>query len=487
MKIVVVFVFSFFFATILCSQEELNSVQRAIRTFVNSSGLENAAISFQAIDLTSGEVVADHNGKMMLPPASITKLFSTAGAFELLGSGYQPNTKLYIDGEVDSLGTLHGNIWICGGGDPTLGSRFFEKSGEERSFFENWKKIFLDLGINHVKGSVIADASAFGYYGAPEGWSWGDLGNYYGSGPSGIVLFDNTTHLLFSTGKNVGDSTLLTCMRPHVEGFQLRNEVTSSSYQRDNSYVYGAPFSWNRLIVGTLPINKEDFEVKGSIPDPEFLMAQELQFELAQDISFEFFPKTVRLDFPKDFKPTYKDKKLIHTELGKTTQTIVYWTNMRSVNLFAEQLVCLIGHERNGDGSTSSGIKELQSFWEGKISGGFVLADGSGLSRKNAISAEHFVGLLKFMRTTSNFEDFKSTLPVAGKSGTLSRVCRGQHGSGRIAAKSGTMARIKAYSGYVSSSSGKEIAFALIVNNHTISNAQLVNKMESVFNTMASY
>jgi D-alanyl-D-alanine carboxypeptidase/D-alanyl-D-alanine-endopeptidase (penicillin-binding protein 4) len=487
MKIVVVFVLSFFFATILYSQEDLNSVQRAIQMFSSSSGLENAAISFQAIDLSTGEVIAEHNGKMMLPPASITKLFATASAFELLGSGYQPKTELYIDGEIDSLGTLHGNIWVRGGGDPTLGSRFFEKSGEERSFFDKWKKALLDLGINHVKGSVITDASAFGYNGAPEGWSWGDLGNYYGSGPSGIVLFDNTTYLQFKTGNRVGDSTELICMRPHVEGLRLRNEVTSSSYQRDNSYVYGAPFSFDRFIVGTLPINKESFEVKASIPDPELLIAQELQFELAQDISFEYFPKTVRLDFPRGFKPTYKDKKLIHTELGKTTQTIAYWTNMRSVNLFAEQLVCLMGYEKKGNGSTSSGINVLQSFWEGKISQGFVLADGSGLSRKNAISAEHFVELLKYMKTRPSFQDFKYTLPVTGESGTLSRVCRGQYASGRIAAKSGTMARIKAYSGYVSSSSGKEIAFALIVNNHTISNAQLVKKMERVFNVMAAY
>ena len=487
MKIIVVFVLSFFLMNFLYSQEQGNNVERAIKSFVRSSGLENAAISFQAIDLSNNSIITSYNPTMALPPASITKLFSTATALELVGPGYQPKTRLYIDGDIDSLGVLHGNIWVRGGGDPSLGSRFFNSKEDQRSFIEQWRNKFLELGIKHVRGGVVADASDFGYEGAPEGWTWGDLGNYYGSGPSGLVLFDNTTFLQFETGRSVGDSTKLVCMNPHVEGLKLRNEVTASSNQRDNSYVFGAPFSWDRFIKGTLPFKQESFEVKASVPDPERLMAQELQYELAQDFSFEFPPRTVRMNFSNFDVIDYSNKILIHEEHGKTLQTIASITNMKSVNLFAEQLLCLVGYHKNGRGTTTEGIKIAQSYWGSRLSSGFVISDGSGLSRKNAFSANHFVELLQFMSSSTNYEDFKRTLPVAGKTGTLSNVCRDQKASGRIYAKSGTMSRIKAYSGYVDTYSGKTLAFAIIVNNHTISNYQLVKKMEPVFNAMAVY
>jgi D-alanyl-D-alanine carboxypeptidase/D-alanyl-D-alanine-endopeptidase (penicillin-binding protein 4) len=89
------------------------------------------------------------------------------------------------------------------------------------------------------------------------------------------------------------------------------------------------------------------------------------------------------------------------------------------------------------------------------------------------------------MYESKNAEAYKATIPIAGQSGTLKGVCRGQKADGRMAAKSGTMNRIKSYAGYIDSVSGKKIAFALIVNNDDLSGYALVNKMESVFNAMA--
>jgi D-alanyl-D-alanine carboxypeptidase/D-alanyl-D-alanine-endopeptidase (penicillin-binding protein 4) len=160
---------------------------------------------------------------------------------------------------------------------------------------------------------------------------------------------------------------------------------------------------------------------------------------------------------------------------------------MLSVNLFAEQLICLANHYKSGNGSSSTAADYIQSFWEPKIGKGFTITDGSGLSRNNGVSAYHFTQLLKSMKTSAHFEEFKKTLPVAGKSGTLSSVCKGQQASGRLFAKSGTMTRIKSYAGYVESESGKTIAFAIIVNNYSSSSSTLVKKMEPIFNAMAQY
>ena len=76
---------------------------------------------------------------------------------------------------------------------------------------------------------------------------------------------------------------------------------------------------------------------------------------------------------------------------------------------------------------------------------------------------------------------------MAGKSGTLKNICRSQPASGRIFAKSGTLSNVKAYAGFVKTITGKNLAFALIVNNFEGSRYQLVKKMERIFNAMANY
>ena len=487
MKITVVFIFSLIFINFTLGQIN-NRVEQALQKLVNDPDLSSAAISFQAIDLLNDSIIAAYNPNMALPPASTIKLYTTAAAFETLGPFYRPKTGLYIDGKIDSTGVLQGDLWIKGGGDPTLGSRFFEKEGEERNFLKIWVDTILALGVTEIKGRVIADGSDFGYEGAPEGWTWGDMGNYYGSGPSGCVLFDNMTYLSFHTSSKLNDTTTITCMQPHIEGLRIKNEVKTAKSRYDNAYIYGAPFSYDRFALGSLPFNQTNFKVKASIPDPEFLMAQELQYELGQYIDIEQPPIGVRAFYYDSITtPDYKNKNLIYEHVGKSLNAIVYWTNMKSVNLYAEQLLCLMAYEKYTTGTTSNGVAFSQHFWSPKVGSGLSISDGCGLSRKNASSAAHFTKMLAYMSRSNEFDNFKKTLPVAGKSGTLSRVCRGQVGSGRIFAKSGTMNRIKAYAGYVNSSSGKSIAFAIIVNNHTCSSSVLVKKFERIFNTMATY
>ena len=485
MKIAVVFSFILSFGYFNSIQAQQNSVELTLSKFTSDPVNEFAAISFCAIDLSSGNVIAEHNSKMALAPASIIKLFTTATAFQQMGAYHRPKTRLYYDGAIDSLGVLSGNLIIRGGGDPSLGSRFFEKEENLRDFLLEWVDTLRNMGITKIEGDIISDGSEFGYTGAPDGWTWGDMGNYYGSGPSGIVLFDNMTYLSFETTDEIGGETTISCIDPYVHNLTFRNEVKSGKTTRDNAYAFGAPFLNDRFIRGTLPLSQEEFKVKVSIPDPELLLAQELNYELTnngiQVAGVALGQRNLGLDMD------YTNKILAYTHEGRTIANIAYHTNMRSVNLFAEQLLCLTSHYKSGYGSSSSGADYAQSYWEPTIGTGFTLTDGSGLSRNNAVSAYHFTQLLKSMKSSSNFEEFKKTLPIAGKSGTLSSVCRGQKASGRLYAKSGTMTRTKAYSGYVESTSGKNIAFAIIVNNHTTSSSRLVKKMEPIFNAMAQY
>ena len=479
-----IIIFSFLLSFISHSQ---NSVQRAIDIFSFDKMNLNASISFMVFDLDKEEIVAKLNEYKSLTSASAAKLFSSATAFELLGPSHCSQTRIYYDGYIDKDSVLNGNLWIRGGGDVSLGSKYFNSTKTELDFLNFWADSLKSKGINRINGAVIADGSEFGYNGAPEGWSWGDVGNYYGANAGGINVFDNQILLYFKMGK-AGSMSQLTEIYPFVPNLQMQNEVFAAAVNGDNSYIYGAPYSLDRLVKGRLPQFTERFMVKGSMPDPEFQLAYELTSSLLKKgIYVVQKPKAYRL-IDVELPNSYEKFNFLFSQSSKTVKEIAFWTNFKSVNLFAEGLLNQIGYIKQGNGSTESSLKVLTEFWDQKIDlSGMVLKDGSGLSRSNAISANHFCQLLSYMYKSAYFIDFKETLPVAGKSGTISSLCKGQMGEGRILAKSGTISNVKAYAGYVYSKSGKKLAFSFSVNNYNGSSADLQQKMEKVLNAIATY
>jgi serine-type D-Ala-D-Ala carboxypeptidase/endopeptidase (penicillin-binding protein 4) len=463
-----------------------HSVQKEADAFAADPVFANASVGFLAIDVATGEVIASKNPATCLSPASTVKLFSTATAFQVLGKDYTPKTRIYIEGTMDAKGVVNGNLWIRGGGDVSVGSRYYNSEGMEDTLLKIWADTLAKMGVTKINGSIIADASEFGYQGVPDGWNWADMGNYYGAGPSGLPIYDNMLRYVFQSGNTAGSKTTLLETIPKIPGFSFHNYISSGG-SGDNSYIYGAPYSLDRFGTGTLETKMSRYVVKGSLPDPELQFAQELmRLMQARGILVRDDVKTARQLTPQSPSVRYPGMKLLFEHKGKNLGSIAWWTNMKSVNLFAETLLCWVGYGSNGDGSTENAINKLEQYWTGKIPvSGMFIKDGSGLSRSNAISPQHFCDLLKFMSASKNFDVFYGTLPVAGISGTLTSVCRNQPGEGKIHAKSGTMNRIKSYAGYVETKSGRRLAFAIIANNYNCTASAVVERMEVVFNAMA--
>jgi D-alanyl-D-alanine carboxypeptidase/D-alanyl-D-alanine-endopeptidase (penicillin-binding protein 4) len=103
------------------------------------------------------------------------------------------------------------------------------------------------------------------------------------------------------------------------------------------------------------------------------------------------------------------------------------------------------------------------------------------------MSAAQFVQLLKVQTKEPYFSAYYSSIPIAGVSGTVSSLCKGQPGAGKVHAKSGSLDAVKSYAGYVESKSGHQIAFAIIANDFEISGAAIAKKMEPFLNSLATY
>jgi D-alanyl-D-alanine carboxypeptidase/D-alanyl-D-alanine-endopeptidase (penicillin-binding protein 4) len=223
------------------------------------------------------------------------------------------------------------------------------------------------------------------------------------------------------------------------------------------------------------------------MPDPEQLLAllfyQELQ---KQGVRVDGGPASVRLS------PTLKQQKsatplLLHTEFGQKLEDVVFWTNQRSVNMYAEGLLRQSGATAHGNGTYENGKRVLDSLFLKWQLGPCGIVDGSGLSKVNRMSAAQFVKLLGQTTQAQYYSTYFKSLPIAGQTGTVKNLCKGQAGEGRVHAKSGSIQGIKAYAGYVDSASGHQIAFALIANDYPISGAAMAKKMEPFLNSLATY
>ena len=128
-----------------------NRVQESISNLVSNPSNKNAKISFKAIDLATGKEVASYNSSLAIPSASTTKLFSTATAFQVLGSNFVTSTRIYYKGKIGKDSVLYGDIYIRGGGDVSLGSRFFCEKGKELAFLHRWTDSLKAKGIKKIQ------------------------------------------------------------------------------------------------------------------------------------------------------------------------------------------------------------------------------------------------------------------------------------------------------------------------------------------------
>lgn len=396
-------------------------------------------VGYHAVRRDTGEVLLSENADLSLVPSSCIKVVTVGAALRLLDPKERFETHLEYDGWIDEYKTLHGNLYIRGGGDPCLGS-------ERLSGSLPWKEqigLFADavekIGIRSIKGDIIGDATLWEKAGAAPSWCWEDLGNYYGAGASALSFHENAYTASFRPGKELGDQTELLRTEPPIFNLLIHNEVTSGPEgSGDRAWIFGTEYSPVQFMRGTIPLGVEAFSIKGAIPDPANVCADLLSKELEERgirIEGETIQGGKRVSFHVTYSPI----------IGE----IAHVVNQNSMNLYAEHLVKKIGEKVSGEGSTRAGTEAIKTFWRSQNIDlcGWNIVDGSGLSRKNLMTARQSVALLLNMEKSDQFSRFYLSLPQM---------------EGSMRAKSGTQSMIKGYVGYTD-----HIAFAIFVNHCT--------------------
>lgn len=472
LKVLIAGIFSLIYST-STAQIQVKDVQKKIASLSTFSGFTTASIGVAVKDNLSGEIVCYNAPNQGMAPASVLKLITTATALEMLGPDFRFQTTLTATGTLRN-DTLFGDLQILGQGDPTLGSGYFP---ENKAFLEGWILALQQKHIRVITGKLILDGSAYESQTIPDTWIWEDIGNYYGAGVSAINVYDNLYDIHLSSGREAGMPTKVKYIFPEIPGLEMQNEVLSSNINRDMAYIYGSPMELKRIMRGTIPKDRSDFVIKGAVPDPASLLAHELRKALAG--------KGILLKGETSYekvKPQNGGIVVNSVYQSPALRDIIKVTNYESVNLFAEGFLKFMAYKKTGLGSTTEGCKLITDYWKDKgiDMTGFYICDGSGLSRFNAVTATQMVNILHYMKTQSKWSaDFFNSLATAGE-GTITSFNSLNFPGQTLRAKSGSMTRVRCLAGYLTTNSGRQLSYAILLNNFSCSQGEVVRKIEEV-------
>ena len=480
-----------FTALIISHIAGAQSLQQTIETIISDPALAEATIGICA-KTGDGSILADIESDNMIMPASNMKLISTGTALHHLGPGHQYITKIGYDGNLEK-GVLKGNLYIIGCGDPTTGSKDSIATAQTQ-LFAQWEKIIRDAGIRRIEGYIIGDGRYFDGMAEHPSWQWSDIGTYYGSGPTGLMFYENTQSFRVSAGKNIGDPVNISASFPEAPWMEFRyNCTTGKAGTGDQLYMYASDLSPVAEIRGTFGVDRAAKRLDCTNKFPEYTLASYFSDYLQS--------KGIYSDGPADFRlctgtESLKTEKvtIIDSTLSPSLKRIIFETNHQSNNLYAETLAKTLGKTITGSACYDSTYVAIDSVLKElgvDTSYGIKMADGSGLSRKNYVSPDFFCRFLTAMMSSPYFEDYIHTLPSPGSNGTLSANMKNSSAEvkARIKVKSGSMEGVRCYSGYIIPQEGckdETIVFSLMVNNCTAPTWKVRQLLDKIMAALAA-
>jgi D-alanyl-D-alanine carboxypeptidase/D-alanyl-D-alanine-endopeptidase (penicillin-binding protein 4) len=427
------------------SAQQLAADMSAIAGHVRSG-----QFGIMAVSLTRGDTLFQSNAGTPLMPASTMKMLTSAVAFEQFGPQYQFSTDVLYDGALGSDGTINGNVYLRGDGDPSLSGRYM--SGGPGAPMNYLADQLVARGVKRVTGDVIGDASAFDNQKIPEGWLTRYLQAGYAARVSGLSINEN---LVWVTVTPDGAK-----LEPATTAIKLVSNVRTVPGS-------GASISVRRDMNGTITVGGRIGSRSGPrryvyvIEDPASFTTGALHAAMAA--------KGIQVDGGDRLGQTPSSAVKIASVQSPTLDRIIAAMNRESINIFAELLMRNAARGKNHEkqGTVANGQALLRNFFATKVHGDTLhleVHDGSGLSTLDRVTPRLMAQMLGYAHNASWGPSFHASLPVAGESELLRRRMRGGAAQGNLHAKTGTTNDVIGLGGYVTALNGEVIAFSFIYN-----------------------
>lgn len=431
----------------------LADLQTDIDKLLQNPALAHSITGVLVVSRRDGRTLYEHNADLMLIPASNQKLLTSAAALHRLGAGFRFTTRLWLHGEIDPQGVLHGDLILQGGGDPTLLLKDIESMAEAVE----------KAGVRRIEGYLLYDESAFDGVRRGWDWAWDDEPYYYSPCVSAICVERNAVTVFVSPGERVGAPPRIRLFPP-TDYLLVRNEATTSAAGTPSTVYVTREHARNIAIVrGQIPLDARPDSARQALSveePPRYAM-----WLLREAMERRGITTRYRTALP-DRVP--EGARLIHTHTSPPLSEILPLLNKPSDNLIAECLMRTLGAVVYREGSAAAGERVMLEFLKqaGLDLSALNIVDGSGLSRRNQVSARNVVTLLRYMASHPQAKVFIDSLPIAGVDGTLRNRMVNTPAQGRVYAKTGSLDRVSTLSGYLTTQTGEELVFALLMNNY---------------------
>jgi D-alanyl-D-alanine carboxypeptidase/D-alanyl-D-alanine-endopeptidase (penicillin-binding protein 4) len=426
-----------------------------IKKIFNDPFFNQTSIALDVFDLTDSSSLFKKNEKLLLCPASNMKLLTSLAGLMKLGKDYQFKTDLYYSGKIKD-GLLDGDLYVVGGFDPQFTTEDLD----------SLVRIIQSSGINEITGNLYGDVSKKDslYWG--KGWMWDDDPDPDQPYLSALNINKNSIKV-FVEGSEIGSPAKVTLI-PQTDFVKVENESVSVS--PNSSDDFKVTRNWvNRtntiFIEGRV---RKIAYIDTSANTKELnLLHPEKYFLTLFDEHLE--KQGIQVDGEIGLRKLVKNSIYI-SSISRDIDTVLTELNKDSDNLNAEMIIYAIALKDSGAPASAdnglNGIKELIDSLN-LNPGDYFIADGSGVSHYNLVSAELLVEALKYIYYYRKdlFSTFYNSLAVAGVDGTLEKRMKDVPVLGNVHAKTGTLKGVSNLSGYITSKNGHLLVFSIMIQN----------------------
>ena len=440
-------------------------IRASIDSLVNDPRFHNAHWGILIVDPDAGDTLYSHNADKLFLPASNMKIITATTALAQLGPDFHFRTTFAAHGRIKN-GVLHGDLIVVGRGDPSVSDHMATDAMLPLLAVAD---SLAAHGIRRITGHIVQAGDAFPDANLGFGWEWDDLNESYASGVDELMFNEGFATVTVRGGTRPGTGAKVT-VGPISAYPAVRNRVRTVQPTGDGP-APAVTIAYDTLsdavvVAGTVATgDSTTTEVVYHDPAAAYLNALATALR-TRGITLP--PRAVAAKIELD-SAAHVDT--VFTLLSPPLRTILPALLKPSQNQIAEILLKTLGLERTGVGSADSGVRVVDSqllAW-GAAADGFVIHDGSGLSRHDYLSPQTIVRALISIQRDPAFQDFYDALPIAGVDGTIATRMRDTPAANNVRAKTGFVDRARSLSGYVTTADGVPLVFSFLCNNWTTS------------------
>lgn len=461
----------------------ITALQRRVTDLLADPAVAAGTWGVEVRSLNTHETLVAANPHRLLTPASTMKTITLAVTADQLGWDYTYETRVVPSGPVAS-GTLDGDLVILGSGDPSLD----DWDGAASAVFGSWAARLKELGISTIGGRIVGNDDVFADEGLGAGWMWDDMAFAYSAPASGLQFNEGAAQVVITPGAAVGEPAVLALSPSHARVPIVNGVQTGRAGAGTAISMRALPRAPGASLSGTIAIDAQRQVRTVSVGNPTLYFANAVRTGMLAN-GIDVLGGAVDADDLVD-APAVDAAAAVLTHRSPALSSLADTLMKLSQNLYAETFLRTLGRERGQAGTAEAGgdvVRQVLASW-GVPESEVLMADGSGLSRYNLVTADAMVSVLAHVYDDPRLRGpYVATLPIAGRAGTLAARMTGTAAEGNVQAKTGSFTNARAVAGFVRTRDDEPLAFSIIANNYGVPPAAVDRITDAIIVALAEF